>query len=508
MPRPIRSVLIANRGVIAVRIIRTLREMGIRAVAVYSTADAGAPHVTLADEAHPIGPPPPRESYLRIDALIDVARRAGCDAVHPGYGFLSENPDFADAVAKAGLAFIGPTGAAIRAIGNKLSARTLLKGEVPTVPGMDCAVDEAPDAGELERRIGFPFLIKAAAGGGGRGMRVVRGPGEFQRALNEARAEAATAFGDPTVFIEKYVGNPRHVEIQLLADEQGSTVYLGERECSIQRRHQKLIEETPSPVVDAGLRRAMGEAAVRAARKIGYTNAGTAEFLVDAERNFYFLEVNTRLQVEHPVTEAVTGLDLVREQVRVAEGRPLPFRQEDLRPRGHAVECRICAEDPAERFMPSTGDILGFEVPGGPFVRVDHGLAVGGKVGLFYDSMLAKLITWGGTRDEALDRMARALREFRIVGVRTTIPFLAAVMDHPEFRAGRFDTGFIDRHLDGLLARDGNVEIAALLAAALDFELKQRGAPVMPDGVSSGWTAAARIEGKRNGGFTHLGPIW
>ncbi len=498
----IRSVLIANRGEIAVRVIRTLREMGKRCIAVFSEADAGAPHAALADEAHPIGPPAPRESYLRIDRLIEVALEAGCDAVHPGYGFLSENADFAEACRQAGLAFIGPSPESIRAIGHKLNARTLLQGKVPTVPGQFCDIGHAPDVHELEREFGFPFLIKAASGGGGRGMRVVRTAEGFARALSEARSEAGAAFGDPTVFVEKYVENPRHVEIQLLGDTHGNVVWLGERECSIQRRHQKLVEETPSPAVDAALRRAMGEAAVRAAKAVGYHSAGTVEFLVDRDREFYFLEVNTRLQVEHPVTEMVTGLDLVREQVRVAEGEPLSFRQEDVAPRGHAIECRICAEDPHQRFMPSTGEIAGYELPGGPFVRIDHALSVGGKVGLFYDSMLAKLIVWAADREAALDRMARALREFRIVGVRTTIPLSVAIMGHPEFRAGRYDTGFLDRHAGELLRENGNVELAALLAAALEYEQKRRGAPLPAahgNHASSGWTAAARLEGLRKG---------
>ncbi|MBI5367479.1 MAG: acetyl-CoA carboxylase biotin carboxylase subunit [Planctomycetes bacterium] len=490
MPRTIRKLLIANRGEIAVRILRACAELGIRSVAVYSDADEWSPHVAMADEAHRIGPAPAKESYLKIATLLEVARRAGCDALHPGYGFLSENPALARACAKAGVKFVGPSPEAIQKIGNKIEARKVARrAAVPVVPGVYDDIGETPDAHALEREIGFPMLIKAAAGGGGKGMRVVRAAAELPKAVREARSEAQSYFGDPAIFAERYLAGARHVEIQLLADEVGNAIHLGERECSVQRRHQKLVEEAPSPFLDEALRAEMGKAAVALARTVGYATAGTCEFLVDRNRDFYFLEMNTRLQVEHPVTEMVTGIDLVKAQLAVAAGRPLPIRQEDVAFRGWAMECRIYSEDPNDDFMPSAGRIEGLELPAGPGIRVDTGIAAGSEVTLFYDPLLAKLIAWGADRAEAIARMQRALREFRVVGLQTTIPFHLALLANPRFAAGEIHTGFLALETSIAATRGDRPEVAMLLAAALEYERIRRCTPqrVGPPEGRSAW---------------------
>ena len=491
----ITKVLVANRGEIAVRVIRACREQGIASVAVFSEADREALHVLMADEAYPIGPPPAAESYLVVDKLVAVAKAAGADAVHPGYGFLAENASFAEACAAAGLAFIGPPPAAIRGLGDKTAARRIAREmDVPMVPGTLDPVTSDEAARATAREIGFPVMIKAAKGGGGRGMRLVRREAELESALRMARNEAAAAFGDSGVYIERYVAEPRHIEVQVLADCHGHVVHLGERECSIQRRHQKLVEECPSPVVDAAMRARMGEAACRMARAAGYVNAGTVEFLVDAERNFYFLEVNTRLQVEHPVTEMVTGIDLVREQLRIAAGEPLGFTQADVAWRGAAIECRINAEDPFNGWMPSPGTITGLRAAAGPWVRDDYGAYEGYTVPRFYDTLLAKLIVWGADRGAAIDRMARALAEYKIVGVRTTIPVLAHVMAHEDFRAGRLSTQLLERILPELTTEHGRLRSLAVIAAVL-AEYERLGRHTLPEPTAAtqdAWRSKSR----------------
>ncbi|HEX8722865.1 MAG TPA: acetyl-CoA carboxylase biotin carboxylase subunit [Pyrinomonadaceae bacterium] len=442
-----KKILIANRGEIAVRVMRACREMDISPVAVYSEADAAALHVRLADEAYLLGPAPSAESYLRIDRVVEAALRSGAEAVHPGYGFLAENAAFARAVGDAGLVFIGPGPEAMELMGSKTSARRAAEAAgAPVVPGTNNALASVEEARETAARVGYPVMLKAAAGGGGKGMRLVASEGELPSAFETARSEAAAAFGDPSVYVEKAVERPRHVEIQVFADAHGRCVHLGERECSIQRRHQKVIEESPSPMNDASLRERMGDSAVRIARAASYVGAGTVEFLVsDVTRDFYFLEMNTRLQVEHPVTELVTGLDLVREQIRVAAGLPLSFTQDEVRLTGHAVECRVYAEDPEQNFMPSPGRITRLRVPAGPGVRDDGGVYEGAEVSIYYDPMISKLATWGRTRLEAVERMRRALEEYTVGGIKTTLPFFREVMRDEEFVAGRLDTGFISR---------------------------------------------------------------
>ena len=472
----LRKVLVANRGEIAVRIIRACRELGILSVAIYSEADATAPHVLLADEAYLIGPAPSAQSYLRVDALLEVAKRSGCDAVHPGYGFLAERAHFAQAVEDAGLIFIGPSADAITAMGDKTAARRRMQeAKVPVVPG---TVQPAKDVATAEREaesIGFPVLLKAAAGGGGKGMRVVEKKEDLARAFEAASHEAKNAFGDGAVYMEKYLNGPRHIEIQVLADAHGNTVYLGERECSIQRRHQKMIEEAPSPVITPELRRRMGEAAVAAAKAVGYRNAGTIEFLYQ-NGDFYFLEMNTRIQVEHPVTELVTGFDLVQWQLRVAAGESLSFTQEDISVTGHAIECRITSEDPANGFMPSTGRIRMLEVPTGPGVRWDSGIHEGSEVSLHYDPMLAKLIVHADDRAAAIERMRRALAELLVVGVETSVPFHLRVMSEPDFRAGNLSIRYLEEHADSLNATpdDESLRVAAIAAALLEHEQRTR----------------------------------
>jgi acetyl-CoA carboxylase biotin carboxylase subunit len=440
-----RKVLIANRGEIALRVIRACKEMGIRTVAVYSTADRESLHVRFADEDVCIGPPPARESYLNIPRIIAAAEITGADAIHPGYGFLAENAEFSEICERAELTFIGPTPQQIRTMGDKAAARrTMREVGVPIVPGTD-AISDPDEALAEARQIGFPVLIKAAAGGGGKGMRVAQDADEFPRQFNMARNEAAAAFGDDSVYIEKYLARPRHIEFQILGDQHGRVIHLGERDCSVQRRHQKLVEEAPSPALTPELRARMGEAAVRGAEAIGYVGAGTIEMLLNDDGSFYFMEMNTRIQVEHPVTEMVTGFDLVKEQIRAAAGLPLSIPDKPIALRGHAIECRINAEDPARNFAPSPGTIHTWHLPGGPGVRVDTHVYTGYRVPPHYDSLLAKLICHGANRAEAIARMKNALASFVVEGVHTTIPFLLELMDHPGFVAGEVDTKFLER---------------------------------------------------------------
>jgi acetyl-CoA carboxylase biotin carboxylase subunit len=492
----LKKLLVANRGEIAVRVIRACREQGIATVAVYSEADREAPHVRLADEAYPIGPAPAAESYLVIDKLVGVARRSGADAVHPGYGFLAENARFAEACGEAGLTFVGPPPAATRAMGDKTAARKIAREmKVPMVPGTLESIRSDDEARALAREVGYPVMLKASMGGGGKGMRLVRGEADLAEALRGARAEAGAAFGDSAVYLERAVSEPRHVEIQVLADAHGTVVHLGERECSIQRRHQKLIEESPSPGVDAELRARMGVAACRIARAAGYVNAGTVEFLLDADRNFYFLEMNTRLQVEHPVTEMVTGIDLVREQLRIAAGEPLGYGQRDVTWRGWAIECRINAEDPFAGWIPSPGTITGLRPASGPWVRDDSGACTGFTVPRWYDTLLAKLIVWADDRPAAVERMLRALGEYTVVGVRTTIPALARIVAHPDFRAGRLSTAFLERALPDLRPADPRFATVAIIAAVLaEHERARRpeATPPSDEPSPSRWRLATR----------------
>jgi acetyl-CoA carboxylase, biotin carboxylase subunit len=472
----LQKVLIANRGEIALRVIRACRELGIGTVAVFSEVDRRAPHVLAADEAVLLGPAPAAESYLRIDRIIEVALERGCDAVHPGYGFLAERAPFARAVEEAGLTFVGPPASAIDAMGDKTRARqAMIAADVPVVPGTAEALADVDEALEVAAEVGYPIMLKAAAGGGGKGMRIVREPGELAGAFESASREAQSAFGDGSVYIERFLDGPRHIEIQVLADAHGTILHLGERECSIQRRHQKMIEEAPSPVVDQDLRDRMGAAAVAAARAVDYRNAGTVEFLYQ-DGQFFFLEMNTRIQVEHPVTELVTGADLVQWQLRIAGGERLDLVQEDIQWRGHAIECRITSEDPANGFLPSSGTITLLQPPGGPGVRWDGGVQEGDQVSLFYDPMLAKLVVHAATRELAIERMIRALAELRVVGVETSAPFHRRVLLEPDFRAGRIDIRYIDQHPD-LLNRTpsrATMEACVVAAALLAEEDRQR----------------------------------
>jgi acetyl-CoA carboxylase, biotin carboxylase subunit len=472
MPKPFRKVLIANRGEIAVRVTRTLHEMGIRAVAVYSEADRAALHVRVADEAYPIGPAQASESYLRVDKIVDTAKKAGCDAIHPGYGFLSENPALPEACESKGIVFIGPPASAMRQMGSKTAARDKMSSAgVPIVPGAKCSTtDEAIAAAS---KIGFPVMLKASSGGGGKGMRLVESANEMASAWERARSEAKKFFGDDTVYLEKAILRPRHVEIQVFGDREGNMVHCFERDCSIQRRNQKVVEETPSPAASRELVAKMGEIAVKGAKAVGYFSAGTFEFLLAQDGSFYFLEMNTRLQVEHPVTELVTGLDLVREMVKVAEGEKLGFQQADLSARGAAIECRVYAEDPSSGFLPSPGKIDSLVTPAGPGVRDDGGAYPGCVISSFYDPLISKLSVWAPTRERAVARMRRALSEYVVTGIRTNLAFHEKLFAHPEFVAGRYDTGFLDRHKDELLGYprvpEGDeqaVAVAVALAAA------------------------------------------
>lgn len=495
-----KKVLIANRGEIAVRVMRTCREMDLRTVAVYSDVDRASLHVAHASEAYRLGPGPATESYLRGDLIIEIARRVGADAIHPGYGFLSENASFAEACERAGITFIGPPASAMRALGSKTRARQAADAaKMPRVPGSVTGLADLREAERVASEIGYPVMLKAAAGGGGKGMRAVSSAAELPTAYATASSEAERSFGSGEVYLEKLIERPRHIEVQVMADAHGHCLYLGERECSVQRRHQKVIEEAPSPVVDADLRRRMGEAAVRLALSAGYVNAGTVEFLVDDARNFYFLEMNTRLQVEHPVTELVTGLDLVEMQIRVAMGEPLRLRQEDIALRGHAMECRIYAEDPENNFMPSPGKITRFLQPGGPGVREDCGVYGGWTVPLDYDPMLSKLITYGATRETAIDRMLRALDEYTIGGIRTNIGLFRRILSDPDFRGANIDTGYLERLLSGPQESEpGDVpEDVVALAAAILAGMTKRGHDTTPVATESRWKMIGRQEGLR-----------
>jgi acetyl-CoA carboxylase biotin carboxylase subunit len=491
----IRSLLVANRGEIAVRIVRAARERGIRTIAVYSEVDRLAPHVLAADEAYPIGPAPSSESYLRADRLIEVAREVGAEAIHPGYGFLAERAAFAKAVEDAGIVFVGPSAETIAAMGDKTEARRRMKeAGVPIVPGLTEAVADPDEAVAAADEIGYPVLLKAAAGGGGKGMRVVQDAEELPKAFDAARREALAAFGDGSVYLERYLGRPRHIEIQVLGDAHGNVVHLGERECSIQRRHQKLVEEAPSPVLSPAERAAMGDAAVKAAQAVSYRGAGTIEFLYQ-DGEFFFLEMNTRIQVEHPVTELVTGIDLVDWQLRVASGEELSFRQEDIVLKGHAIECRITSEDPNHGFLPSTGRITHLTIPSGPGVRWDGGVLEGSEVTLHYDPLLAKLIVHGSDRAHAIDRMGRALEELVIAGVESCAGFHRRVMTEPAFRAGDLSIRYLEEHPE-LLEAEGAQDVlraAALAAALLEHDDRQRhGIPRVGSGQGAEMSAWRR----------------
>lgn len=494
-----KKVLIANRGEIAVRIIRACREVGLETVAVFSEADRQALHVRLADEAYLLGPAPSRESYLRMDTILEFARKSGADAIHPGYGFLAEREEFATACAENGITFIGPKPSSIAAMGDKMTAReTVRKAGVLVVPGTeDVGNLSDEDLLAIAPKIGFPLLIKATAGGGGKGMREVRSLEEMPELLKSARREAESAFGDGNVYLEKLVTGARHIEIQVLADSHGNAIHLGERDCSIQRRHQKLVEEAPSPIMDEELRQEMGAVAVKAAQAVDYVNAGTIEFLVDKDRNFYFLEMNTRLQVEHPVTEMATGVDIVKEQIRIARGRPMQYKQDDIQFNGAAIECRINAEDPYENFMPSTGRITHSLLPTGPGVRVDTGVYPGFEITPFYDPMISKLIVWGETRAQAILRMRRALEEYRIVGVRTNIPFHQTLMNSHRFMGGQYDTRFVEERFAIQEESDPRMmEIAAALATLAAHQQTERAAQFVQrnERDTSNWKWVGRWE--------------
>jgi pyruvate carboxylase subunit A len=489
------KILVANRGEIALRVMRTARRMGIQTVAVYSEADRNAPHVLFADESILLGPPPSAQSYLLGDKILSEALKLGVDGIHPGYGFLSENAVFAAKTAAAGITFIGPPVGAIETMGSKLAAKEAAKKyEVPMVPGIEEAITDVEMAKEIGRRVGYPILIKASAGGGGKGMRVVEHVDDTKEQMERAISEAVSAFGDGSVFIEKYVASPRHIEVQILADTHGNTLYLFERDCSVQRRHQKVVEEAPSAILSPEKRRAIGEAAVRVAQSCQYTGAGTVEFLLDADQNFYFLEMNTRLQVEHPVTEMITGLDLVEWQIRVARGEALPFKQDDLRINGHAMEVRVYAEDPRNNFLPSVGKLTKYRPPVGPNIRVDDGFTEGMDIPIYYDPMIAKLITWGENRSAAISRMLEAIAVFEIEGVATTLPFGRFVLTHPKFLDADFDTHFVKQYYtpEALDTMEGpEAEIAACLALKLHLENKRQ--LTVPDlNANSGWSAARK----------------
>ncbi|TFG77208.1 MAG: acetyl-CoA carboxylase biotin carboxylase subunit [Thermodesulfobacteriales bacterium] len=491
------KILIANRGEIAVRIIRACKELGATTVAVYSDADRRSLHVTLADEAYHIGGSAPSESYLAIDKIIDVAKKSGAQAIHPGFGFLSENEEFAKRCEKEKIVFIGPSAEAIRLMGDKITARKIAQKEkVPLVPGSDGAVTDV-EASVIAEKIGYPVMIKASAGGGGKGMRLVRDKNDFESALRMARSEARSSFGDDSVFVEQFVEQPRHVEIQIMADRHGNTLHLFERECSIQRRHQKVIEEAPSSAISEKTRKKMGEVAVRIAKAVKYSGAGTVEFIMDQKENFYFLEMNTRVQVEHPVTEMITGFDIVKWMVRIANGEKLPYKQKDLSINGWAVECRVYAEDPETNFMPSPGHLKYVKAPSGPGIRDDSSIYSGYEVTSYYDPMLSKLVVWAESREAAIDKMASALREYIVLGVKTNIGFLIRVMNNEEFRQGKLDTGFIERHPELLIPGEVDIE-PALIAAALAVEDGEE--TIESDkGFQSNWKLLGRKAGLSGG---------
>ncbi|MBK9329035.1 MAG: acetyl-CoA carboxylase biotin carboxylase subunit [Sphingobacteriales bacterium] len=475
-----KKILVANRGEIALRVMRTCKQMGIASVAIYSEADRNSPHVRFADEAVCVGPAASKESYLRIDKIIDICKQLQVDGVHPGYGFLSENAAFAKACKDNGIIFIGPSSEAIEIMGSKLAAKQAVsKFDVPLVPGTDQPITDIEEAKILAQQIGFPILIKASAGGGGKGMRIVNGMDDFEEQMKLAVSEATSAFGDGSVFIEKFVTSPRHIEIQVLGDTHGNIVYLFERDCSVQRRHQKVVEEAPSAVLTPALRQQMGEAAVQVARSVNYLGAGTVEFIVNNKLEFYFLEMNTRLQVEHPVTEMITGIDLVKEQINVAEGKPISFRQEDLRINGHAIELRVYAEDPSNNFLPDIGKLEVYKTPKGEGIRVDDGFDEGMDIPIYYDPMIAKLIAHGINRADAIDKLKKAIEDYKIKGVKTTLPFGTFVLNHAAFTTGNFDTKFVDNYFHPNEIREDEVRLATLIASKLfdekdhAFEVKE-----------------------------------
>lgn len=487
----IKKLLVANRGEIALRIMRSARELGIKTVAVYSEADRHALHVRFADEAVCIGPPPSSESYLRMDKLLDAAKQTQADAIHPGYGFLSENEDFAQVVEDAGLIFIGPSPKSIEIMGNKLAAKEAVSNfNVPLVPGTAEPIGDVSQAKKIAKEVGYPILIKAAAGGGGKGMRIVEREEDFQEQMDRAVSEATSSFGDGSVFIEKYITQPRHIEFQIFGDKHGNVVHLFERECSIQRRHQKVVEEAPSSVLTPEIRKAMGEAAVNVARSCAYYGAGTVEFIMDENLNFYFLEMNTRLQVEHPVTEMITGIDLVKLQISIAEGSKLPFKQEELTMHGHAVEVRVYAEDPTNNFMPDIGTLKTYQRPQGNGIRVDDGFEQGMTIPIYYDPMIAKLICHAETRELAMDKMIRAIDEYEITGAETTLGFCKYVMQHQAFRSGQFDTKFVEKYFKPAVLEPKPVEEEELLAAVLSAMTEQKPAP--KEAVSTHTAAASK----------------
>ncbi len=501
----IKKILIANRGEIAVRIIRSCREMGIEAVAVYSEADRSALHVRYADEAYCIGPSPSMESYLNQKKIIEVAKKSGTDAIHPGYGFLSENAEFAQLVTDSGILFIGPPPRSIKTMGDKITAReTVRKAGLPVVPGINENLPDSVLVERIMREIGLPVIIKASAGGGGKGMRLVFEEKEIITAIQNARSEAFSAFGNDEVYVEKYLPSPHHIEFQILADKHGNTIHLMERECSVQRRHQKIVEETPSPVMTQELRNEMGRLAVTAAKTVDYQGAGTIEFLVDQQMNYYFLEMNTRLQVEHPITERVTGIDLVKEQIRIASGEKLPYSQENIKIDGHAIECRIYAEDASNNFMPSPGIVKKITEPMGFGVRCDGYVYEGYEIPLYYDPMISKLITWGSTRQEAINRMKRSLQEYYILGVKTSINFLERIMESVDFVNGHYDTGFIEKNKAFLFASGGSetlrkkIEDIALITAFLEYKEEQENIARMENSIKeqlSNWKNNIRKKG-------------
>ena len=506
-----RKILIANRGEIAVRVIRACREMGIQTVAIYSDVDRDALHVRFADEAYHCGPPPARESYLVAERVLEIAKACGADGIHPGYGFLAENGDFADACDAAGIKFVGPAGDVMRKMGDKVTARqTMEKAGVPIVPGTTEALSDE-EAITFSKEIGLPVMVKASAGGGGKGMRLVREEKDLAQSIARARSEAQSSFGNDSIYVEKFVEEPRHIEIQVLADTRGNTIHLAERECSIQRRHQKVVEEAPGNGISPELRESMGKAAVAASEAVGYVGAGTCEFLVDKNDDFFFLEMNTRVQVEHAITEAVTGVDIVKAMIRACAGDDLGIRQEDVKITGHAIEARIYAEDPDKDFVPSPGEVIVYRPPDGIGIRVDSGVYQGANVTVYYDPMVAKLIAWGADRQEAIDRLKRALAEYVVKGIKTSIPFHQKVMRHPVFVKGKYDTGFIDEHMDGgkggdeLMEGDEEMERAAFMLAAIAAyrREKARAAKAASTTQSGGgedpWKSAGRRSQMRGG---------
>ena len=490
-----RKILVANRGEIAVRVLRACREMGVPSVTVYSDADRTALHTRYADEVYYLGPSPATESYLKIEKIINIARKSNADAIHPGYGFLAENREFARVCEESGIVFIGPTSKAIELLGDKIaSKKAMSKAGIPIIPGSEGEVKVGEKAAKIAEEIGFPVLIKAAGGGGGKGMRIVREKKELFSSMKQAMSEAKSAFGNPMIFVEKYLESPRHIEFQILADNYGNVVHLFERECSVQRRHQKLIEEAPSAIMTSELRSRMGEAALKAVKASNYTNAGTVEFMVDKDRNFYFLEMNTRLQVEHPVTELITGIDIVKEQFKIASGGKLSLRQDDVKINGTAIECRISAEDPENNFAPSTGKIIELSEPGGPGIRVESGIFEGFEVPVYYDPLIAKLLVWAPTRHESIARMKRALREYRIRGIKTSIPFHLLVMDNSGFIDGNYDTTFIDKVLGGVEYKKQNYDIAAIssIIGKVLEENRTRVSEAKKESYISPWKLSAR----------------